>query len=150
MIRKVSRLRALLVAVAALVLTTGVALAGHSALSMPSASSNSLEQAADAAGKIVPVAGPAENADEQTDEDADEDVDTDEPAAGEPPGDQPADAASHPDNHGAVVSEAAQGPTPAGFDNHGQYVKTIATDNAGPAEAAKHAPTKTPKAKPAH
>jgi hypothetical protein len=149
-IRSVSRLRALVVAFAALVLTAGVALAGHSALSMPSASSNGLERAADAAGKIVPVAGPAENADEQTDEDADEDVDTDEPAAGKPADDQPADAASHPDNHGAVVSVAAQDPTPAGFDNHGQYVKTIATDNAGQAEAAKHAPTKAPKAKPAH
>jgi hypothetical protein len=117
---------------------------------MPSASSNGLERAADAAGKIVPVTGPAENADEQTDEDADEDVDTEEPAAGKPADDQPADAASHADNHGAVVSVAAQGLTPAGFDNHGQYVKTIATHNAGQAEAAKHAPTKAPKAKPAH
>jgi hypothetical protein len=145
-IRSISRLRALLVAFAALVLTAGVALAGHSALSMPSASSTGLERAADAAGKIVPVAGPAETADEQTDEDADVDVDSEEPAAGKPAG----DAASHPDNHGAVVSVAAQDPTPAGFDNHGQYVKTIATDNAGQAEAAKHAPTKAPKAKPAH
>jgi hypothetical protein len=149
-IRTVSRLRALLVAFAALALTAGVALAGRSALSMPSASSSGLERAADAAGKIVPVAGPAENADEQTDEDADADVDSEEPAAQKPAGDQPADAGSHPDNHGAVVSEAAKAPTPAGFDNHGQYVKTIATDNAGQTVAAEHAPTKEPKVKPAH
>ena len=150
MIRSVSRLRALLVAFAALALTAGVALAGHSALSMPSASSAGLERAAEAAGKIVPVAGPGENADERTDEDADADVETEEPAAEKPAGDQPLDAAAHPDNHGAVVSDAAKNPTPAGFDNHGQYIKTIATDNAGQAEAATHAPTKAPKAKPSH
>lgn len=147
MIRSVSRLRTLIVAFAALVLTAGVALAGHSALSMPSASSNGLERAAEAAGKTVPVAGPAENADEQTDEDA---ATEQQPADEQPAEVQPADAGVHPDNHGAVVSEAAKAPTPAGFDNHGQYVKTIATDNAGQAVAAKHAPTKAPKAKPTH
>jgi hypothetical protein len=44
----------------------------------------------------------------------------------------------HPDNHGKLVSEAAQGATPAAFDNHGAYVRTIAQDNAGKAAAAKH------------
>ena len=39
---------------------------------------------------------------------------------------------------GKLVSEAAQGATPAGFDNHGAYVKTIAQDNHGHATAAKH------------
>jgi hypothetical protein len=149
-IRSVSRFRALLVALAVLALTAGAALAGHSALSMPAASSSGLELAADAAGKIVPVAGPAEDADEQTDEDADADADTQEPATEDPAGGQPADAAVHPDNHGAVVSEAAKGPTPAGFDNHGQYVKTIATDNAGQAVAATHGSSKVPKVTPAH
>ena len=42
-----------------------------------------------------------------------------------------ASTAVHPDNHGKLVSEAATGPTPAGSDNHGQYVRTIAQDNHG-------------------
>jgi hypothetical protein len=42
----------------------------------------------------------------------------------------------HPDNHGKLVSDAAQSATPDGFDNHGAYVKTIAQDNAGHAGAA--------------
>jgi hypothetical protein len=37
----------------------------------------------------------------------------------------------HPDNHGKLVSEAAQSSTPPGFDNHGQYVRTIAQANHG-------------------
>jgi hypothetical protein len=37
----------------------------------------------------------------------------------------------HPDNHGKLVSEAAHLATPAGFDNHGQYVRTIAQANHG-------------------
>jgi hypothetical protein len=40
-------------------------------------------------------------------------------------------AGVHPDNHGLLVSEAAQSPTPTGFDNHGQYVRTIAMANHG-------------------
>mgnify|MGYP003694246749 CR=1 FL=1 len=35
-------------------------------------------------------------------------------------------AADHPANHGADVSAAAQTETPTGFDNHGQYVRSIA------------------------
>jgi predicted lipid-binding transport protein (Tim44 family) len=37
----------------------------------------------------------------------------------------------HPDNHGKLVSEAAQSSTPPGFANHGQYVRTIAQANHG-------------------
>jgi hypothetical protein len=142
-IRSGSRFRALLVALAALALTAGAALAGRSALSMPTASSGGLERAADAAGKIVPVAGPAEDA-EQTDEDADADEEAEEDAPAD------ADAAVHPDNHGKLVSEAAQAPTPAGFDNHGQYVRTIASDNHGQEVAAERAAAKPVKTKPSH
>src|SRR6478752_6066748 len=45
-------------------------------------------------------------------------------------------AADHPANHGADVSAAAQAVTPAGFDNHGQYVRSVATANHGQEVAA--------------
>jgi len=146
----VTRFRALLVAIAVLALSAGAALAGHSALTTPSAAADGLERAAEAAGKTVPVAGPPaeapdEDADEDTDEDADEDAEAAKPAEEAPVDPQ---AAEHPDNHGKAVSEAAQATTPAGFDNHGQYVKTIATDNNGQDVAAEHAPTEVSKGKP--
>ncbi len=149
----VTRFRALLVAIAVLALSAGAALAGHSALTTPSAAADGLERAAEAAGKTVPVAGPPadaapdEDADQGTDEDADENVEEDQPAD-EAPVD--AQAAEHPDNHGKAVSEAAQATTPDGFDNHGQYVKTIATDNHGQDVAAEHAPADASKGKPSH
>ena len=37
----------------------------------------------------------------------------------------------HPDNHGKLVSEAAQTETPDGFDNHGALVRSVAQDNHG-------------------
>jgi len=39
--------------------------------------------------------------------------------------------ATPPDNHGAVVSAAAQTATPTGFANHGAYVRSIAMANHG-------------------
>ena len=146
----VTRFRALLVAIAVLALSAGAALAGHSALTTPSAAADSLQRAAEAAGKTVPVAGPPaeapdEDADENTDEDADEDTEAAKPAEDAP---VDAQAAEHPDNHGKAVSEAAQATTPGGFDNHGQYVKTVATDNHGQDVAAEHAPADVSPGKP--
>jgi hypothetical protein len=134
--RSVSRLRALLVAIAVLALSAGAALAGRSALTMPSASAAGLERAAEAAGKTVPVAGPPAEAAPvvEADEETGQNVDEEEPA-GEPAVEE---AAEHPDNHGKTVSEAAQATTPDGFDNHGQYVKSVATDNHGQDVAAEH------------
>ena len=131
MIRAVSRFRALLVAAVALALTAGAALAGHSALSMPSAATDGLERAAEAAGKKVPVADPLEEAPSVAEPTIDE---TDEEPAEEAPADEV--AAEHPDNHGMTVSEAAKGPTPETSTNHGQYVRSIATDNHGQGIAA--------------
>ena len=136
--RLMSRARGLLVALAVLALSAGIALAGRPATAPPAAAAGGLERASDASGKTVPVAALDPDA-PAADEDADEATDENEPAD--------TDAAVHPDNHGKVVSEAAQGETPEGFDNHGQYVKTIATDNAGQSTAADHASTK---AKPVH
>jgi hypothetical protein len=146
----VTRFRALLVAIAVLALSAGAALAGHSALTMPSAAADGLQRAAEAAGKTVPVAGPPaaapnEDADENTDEDSDQDTEAAQPAEDAP---VDAQAAEHPDNHGKAVSEAAQATTPGGFDNHGQYVKTVATDNHGQDVAAEHVPADVTKGKP--
>jgi hypothetical protein len=138
------------VAIAVLALSAGAALAGHSALTTPSAAADGLQRAADAAGKTVPVAGqPAEAVDENADEDTDEDADEDAEEA-QPADEAPVDAlaAEHPDNHGKAVSEAAQATTPDGFDNHGAYVKTIATDNHGQDVAAEHVPADVSKGKP--
>jgi hypothetical protein len=41
------------------------------------------------------------------------------------------------DNHGKLVSEAAHAVTPAGFDNHGAYVRTVAQQNHGADASAK-------------
>jgi phage/plasmid primase-like uncharacterized protein len=138
----VTRFRALLVAIAVLAISAGVALAGRPALTPPSAAADGLQRAAEAAGKTVPVAGPpAEAPDEATNENTEETQ-----PAEEAPVD--AQAAEHPDNHGKAVSEAAQATTPDGFDNHGQYVKTIATDNHGQDVAAEHAPADVSTGKP--
>ncbi len=51
--------------------------------------------------------------------------------------------ATHPDNHGAAVSEAARTTTPDGFSNHGAYVSSIALDNSGQAAAKEHRQTPT-------
>lgn len=146
MTRSVSRFRALLVAIAVLALSAGAAFAAGSALTMPTASAPGLERAAEAAGKTVPVAGPPAEAapvveaDEETDENVDEETPAGEPAV--------EDVTEHPDNHGKTVSEAAQATTPGGFDNHGLYVKSVATDNHGQDVAAERGGTPAAKGKP--
>jgi hypothetical protein len=139
--------RGLLVALAVLALSAGAALAGHadpSTGSMPDAARPGLDRATEASGKTVPVAAPAAGADQ--DEDAadaqDESTDTNEAPAAAP--------AEHPDNHGATVSAAAQTATPAGFDNHGQYVRSIATANHGQQVSASHANPASKGTKPSH
>ena len=142
MIRAVTRVRALFVALTILALTAGIVAASHSALSLPSAADDGLDRAAEAAGKTVPVADPVVEAPpvvQQADEGTDE------------PGDKaPANqvAAEHPDNHGKTVSEAATGPTPEGSGNHGQYVRTVATDNHGQEVAAERRSDQATKTKP--
>jgi len=121
------RLRSLLIALAVLALSATAALAGRTVLSTPhNQVANQNEQGDEqAAGSEAP---------DPSEADAPESPDPSETAA--------TDAASgvHPDNHGKIVSEAAQGATPNGFANHGAYVRTIAQQNAGnPGAAAKHA-----------
>ena len=131
MTRLTRHARGAVIAIAALVLTAGAAVAARptTAPAPPAAASGGLDQAAEAAGKTVPVAVPVDLPEQPTgDEDAGETG---------PEGDVPAgDAAEHPDNHGADVSAAAQGPTPESADNHGQYVRSVATANHGQTVAA--------------
>jgi hypothetical protein len=137
--------RGMLVAVAVLALTAGIALAGRAipaSHQMPDAAASGLQRASEAAGKTVPVAAPEsgtdgnENADETEppETEAPETEPPESPDAGQPGG----PTAEHPANHGADVSKAAQAETPAGFDNHGQYVRSIAMANHGPTVAASH------------
>jgi hypothetical protein len=118
--------RSLLIALAVLALSAGAALAGRSALSTPARP----EQAAPAAAETGYV-------DESEPSEVPE-IEPSEVPENEPIGGSAGDTATgaHPDNHGKLVSEAAQGATPTTFANHGQYVRTIAQANSGQATAA--------------
>jgi len=115
------RLRSLLVALAVLALSAGAVLAGRTGLSAP-ASPNQ-------------VAGPAESA-EPSESPEIEPSESPETEPSEAPDTGTTSAGVHPDNHGLLVSEAAQASTPPGFENHGQYVRTIAQANPGQAASA--------------
>ena len=101
----VRRFRGLAVALVVLAVSAGAVFAAT-----PRLPSN----AAAPAGAHAPAALPAQ-ADENADEDAqaDEDTDTEDGSATE-------------GTHGALVSEAAQMDTPAGFENHGAFVSCVA------------------------
>jgi len=120
----VRRMRSLFIALVLLALSVGAVFAFRP---LPSAATDGLATAGDAAGVTVPVrpdALPGADA-----------ADSAESAAGE--------QTTHPDNLGADVSEAARATTPAGFANHGAYVSSIALDNAGQAAAKEHRTTPT-------
>ena len=117
----ITRFRGLFVAIVALALSAGVAFAWGGP---PQAASDGLATAAAVAGKTVPA-----RADEAPKAGADEDAeDGDEAEA--PETDAPEDA-SATDTHGSLVSQAASMETPAGFDNHGQFVSCVARMNHG-------------------
>jgi hypothetical protein len=129
------RLRSLLIALAVLALSATAALAGRTVLSTPHHQvANQTEQGDEQAQESeAPDTDEAESPDN---EDADESGAPEAPTADETTTTDTAGV--HPDNHGKLVSEAAQGATPDGFDNHGAYVRTIAQANHGHAGAAKH------------
>jgi hypothetical protein len=129
--RLTRHLRGLLVAIATLALSAGVVLAARPATveAPAAAAADGLTTAGAAAGKTVPVQAEtpaAPDADEDTDEDAPE-VDDEADADA---------AADRPQNHGWFVSEAAKAATPAGSENHGQVVATIARSDAGKPDTA--------------
>jgi hypothetical protein len=138
--------RGALVAIAALVLTAGAAVAARptAAPTPPSAASGGLDRAAEAAGKTVPVAVPVDLPERPTADGDNEDSGGagDAPAAG---------SVEHPANHGADVSAAATGPTPESATNHGQSVRAVATANHGQEVAAERRAAAADKgSKPSH
>jgi hypothetical protein len=133
--RLTRHLRGLLVALAALVLTTGAVLAARPASveAPPDAAGDGLTRASEAAGKTVPVRPEAPAVPEgDENEDGDENV----PEANEEEGAADEAAGERPQNHGWFVSEAAKAATPDGFDNHGAYVSEVARGDEGKPEAA--------------
>ena len=120
------RFRSVLIALVVLGLSAGAVLAARPALSTrPDTTANQAEGTTEASESAEPSESP-------------------EPSESDNPSDAVNAAAAdtstgaHPDNHGLLVSEAAQGPTPAGFANHGAYIRTIAQANAGHAAARTH------------
>ena len=115
--------RGLLVALAALALTGGAVLAARS---LPSAASTGTQHASTVSGQTVPAAGgvPASH-------DGADDEDTTEQAETPDAEDQDSANGDRPQNHGWFVSQAANAETPAGFDNHGAYVSSIAKGDDG-------------------
>ena len=113
------RFRSMLIALVVLGLSAGAVLAARPA-SLPTTS----DQANQAEASPEPSESP-------------EPSDSAEPSESAEPSDAASPAAAnttagvHPDNHGLLVSQAAQSPTPSGFDNHGAYVRTIAMANHG-------------------
>ncbi len=102
-------LRSLIAALAVLALGAGIA-AAHP---MPAASDFGLSTASSASGMTLPMDDPA------TLRDAQQQADVNVNAV--------PDATPSSDTHGAAVSSAAQSPTPDGYANHGQYVRSVAT-----------------------
>ncbi len=134
------RFRGFLIAIAVLALSAGAAFAARlpqAAAEGLARASQGLDQAEHSSGQVVPPSGESSvstDAQDQTDS-------TDQ--TGQTPG----------GDHGALVSEAAQGTTPAGWANHGAYVSAVARGTvkpgdpppAGPAptrgKSGQHAPT---------
>jgi hypothetical protein len=130
-------LRSLLVALAVLALSAGAVLAGRSALSVPVrpdaavTHADSSEAETGETDETEPAEAPETEPDKTDETETTEtpDTETDAPDAG-------TSTAVHPDNHGKLVSEAAQGATPTDAANYGAYVRTIAQDNHGKEAAA--------------
>lgn len=125
-------LRPLLISLVALILTAGIAFAAK-----PSTPANGLAVAAQAAGKTVPVVSTGDEntaPDEETESDEDTDTETNEDSGGDNCATDPTDLTAEQLaalGHGSVVCWAAHQDTPEGFDNHGAWVKSWATENAG-------------------
>jgi hypothetical protein len=129
----VRRMRSLFIALVLLALSASAVLAFRP---LPSAATDGLATAGDAAGMTVPVRPDALPDSSRNQDRAEPDT-----AAGADTA--TGEEATHPDNLGADVSEAARGATPDGFANHGDYVSSIALDNAGQAAAKEHRQTPT-------
>jgi hypothetical protein len=119
-------LRSLVIAFAVLVLSAGAVMADRGARPA-SAEPSQGDQAAsrDGDGQTDETEAPETEAPET---DTPKPADTATPDAGTT---APTAPTTHPDNHGKLVSEAAQATTPPGFDNHGAWVRSVAKNNHG-------------------
>ncbi|MEO6207172.1 MAG: hypothetical protein ABIP77_04380 [Candidatus Limnocylindrales bacterium] len=113
-------LRGLMVAIAALSISASAVFAAsaHTQGGSADAAAAGLDNAAKAASKVSLSSRPAKSVDDA--DDADEETT-----------EVGSESVSHPLNHGWYVSQAAKMVTPAGFDNHGAYVSSIARGVAG-------------------
>jgi hypothetical protein len=140
----VHRAKSILAALAAVALSATAVFAA-AGTGPADAAKDGLAGAADASGRSVPVR--AESPDTATEHQSNK-----APEANESPDlatTKDANAA-HPDNHGALVSVAAQKVTPAGFANHGAYVRSIAMKNDGHGTASAKTHGKSGEAHPAN
>lgn len=123
-----NRPRTILAALAALALSAGAVLGA----TPPPAAEDGLSTAGEASGMTVPpttppdLEVPAPTPTEENGEEGDENT----------PDPTPDENGEHPDNHGAVVSQAAQGETPEGWANHGAYVSAVARGLVEPGDPA--------------
>ena len=132
-------IRGLLIAIVALALSAGAAFAALPQVAgMGLARSSQAQQQGDEpTASTEPSRSPDESAEPSTSPDPSESADP-----SESPDATPAAPASSPaggqGSHGALVSQAAQGPTPSGWPNHGAYVSSVArgiSQPGGPAPA---------------
>ena len=118
-------IRGLLVAIVALALSAGAAFAA-----LPQVAGLGLVRSSQAQQGDEPAASP--EASGAPDESA-EPSESPEPSAAAAPAVSPDGAQG---THGALVSQAAQGPTPTGWLNHGAYVSSVARGLAQPGDPA--------------
>lgn len=121
--------RGLAIALVALALSAGMAFAARGD-APPAAAADGLARAAEAAGMTVPVRAVDTDVDEPGETDA-EQVDEAETPEAEGSDTDSTETDGSEDNHGALVSEAAQMKTPDGFANHGAFVSCVARMNHG-------------------
>ena len=126
--------RGSLVALVAIALSAGVALAARPSSAPPAAAGDGLRTASDAAGKVVPVTAEAPAAPDRAGnepEDPSEDQNEDQAQTKDETTDQAESQAERKQNHGWFVSEAAKAETSTGFANHGAYVSSVAKGDDG-------------------
>jgi hypothetical protein len=127
------RLRSLLIALTVLALSATIALAARPTTTPPDHSAAAQRDKTHAGATENPTSEESEEAEESDELEAPEGDESESPDVDE--AEAPIGEVTHPDNHGKLVSEAAQAETPDGFDNHGAAVRVVARDNHGHATA---------------
>ncbi len=128
-------IRGLLIAIVALALSAGAAFAALPQVAgIGLVRAEAQQQADGSSASTEPSASPDETVEPSESPDAS-------PAAGSPAAAPNASPDTAQGQHGALVSQAAQGPTPSGWSNHGAYVSSVARGSAQPGDPAPAGPT---------